>query len=87
MVEMPQVLWGCTAEDYTWAVISSPAVFHAHSRHLPPQDCLTPSIFQPMIFKINQLKEVLGHKKMETTYKYVHLDRTNLAREMEQGAL
>jgi site-specific recombinase XerD len=37
--------------------------------------------------KINQLKEALGHKKMETTYKYVHLDRTNLRQEMEQGAL
>src|SRR5215208_7115950 len=37
--------------------------------------------------KINQLKEVLGHKKMETTFKYVHLDRTNLRQEMEQGAL
>jgi site-specific recombinase XerD len=37
--------------------------------------------------KINQLKDVLGHKKMETTYKYVHLDRTNLKREMEAGAL
>jgi site-specific recombinase XerD len=37
--------------------------------------------------KINQLKEVLGHRKMETTYKYVHLDRTNLRAEMEQGAL
>jgi integrase/recombinase XerC len=37
--------------------------------------------------KINQLKDVMGHKKMETTYKYVHLDRTNLRREMEAGAL
>ena len=37
--------------------------------------------------KIDQLKEVLGHKKMETTYKYVHLDRTNLRHEMESGAL
>jgi integrase/recombinase XerC len=37
--------------------------------------------------KINQLKEVLGHRRMETTYKYVHLDRTNLRTEMEQGAL
>jgi integrase/recombinase XerC len=37
--------------------------------------------------KINQLKEVLGHRKMETTYKYIHLDRTNLRAEMEQGAL
>jgi site-specific recombinase XerD len=37
--------------------------------------------------KINQLKEVLGHKKMETTYKYVHLDRANLRQEMEHGAL
>jgi site-specific recombinase XerD len=37
--------------------------------------------------KINQLKEVLGHRRMETTYKYVHLDRTNLRAEMERGAL
>jgi integrase/recombinase XerC len=37
--------------------------------------------------KINQLKAVLGHRKMETTYKYVHLDRTTLRSEMEQGAL
>jgi site-specific recombinase XerD len=37
--------------------------------------------------KINQLKEVLGHRRMETTYKYVHLDRTNLRTEMENGAL
>jgi integrase/recombinase XerC len=37
--------------------------------------------------KLNQLKEVLGHRQMETTYKYVHLDRTNLRHEMEQGAL
>jgi site-specific recombinase XerD len=37
--------------------------------------------------KINQLREVLGHRRMETTYKYVHLDRTNLRAEMEQGAL
>ncbi len=37
--------------------------------------------------KLNQLQAVLGHKKMETTYKYVHLDRTNLRQGMEQGAL
>ena len=37
--------------------------------------------------KINQLKDVLGHRRMETTYKYVHLDRTNLRAEMENGAL
>jgi site-specific recombinase XerD len=37
--------------------------------------------------KINQVKEVMGHKKMETAYKYVHLDRTHLRAEMEQGAL
>lgn len=37
--------------------------------------------------KLNQLKEVLGHKKMETTYKYVHLDRTNLRQSMEEGSL
>jgi hypothetical protein len=30
---------------------------------------------------------LLGHRQMETTYKYVHLDRTNLRAEMEQGAL
>jgi site-specific recombinase XerD len=37
--------------------------------------------------KINRLKEVLGHRRMETTYKYVHLDRTNLRTEMENSAL
>ena len=37
--------------------------------------------------KINQLKEVMGHRQMATTYKYVHLDRTNLREGMEQGAL
>jgi site-specific recombinase XerD len=37
--------------------------------------------------KLNQLKEVLGHEQMKTTYKYVHLDRTNLRQEMEAGAL
>jgi integrase/recombinase XerC len=37
--------------------------------------------------KLNQLKEVLGHRQLETTYKYVHLDRTNLRQEMERGAL
>jgi len=37
--------------------------------------------------KLNELKEVLGHKKMETTYKYVHLDRTNLRTNMENGSL
>jgi site-specific recombinase XerD len=37
--------------------------------------------------KINQLKEVMGHRQMATTYKYVHLDRTNLRDGMEQGAL
>jgi len=37
--------------------------------------------------KIDQLKEVMGHRQMATTYKYVHLDRTNLRDGMEQGAL
>jgi site-specific recombinase XerD len=37
--------------------------------------------------KINQLREVMGHRQMSTTYKYVHLDRTNLRDGMEQGAL
>jgi site-specific recombinase XerD len=36
---------------------------------------------------IPKLKEVLGHKRLETTYKYVHYDRMNLRQEMEQGAL
>jgi site-specific recombinase XerD len=34
-----------------------------------------------------QLKEILGHRKLETTYKYVHLVRTNLRENMEKGAL
>jgi hypothetical protein len=29
----------------------------------------------------------LDHKGVETTYKYVHLDRTNLGQEMEQEVL
>ena len=37
--------------------------------------------------KINQLKEVMGHRQMSTTYKYVHLDRTNLREAMERGGL
>jgi site-specific recombinase XerD len=37
--------------------------------------------------KINQLKEVLGHRRMETTCKYVHLDRTNLREAMERAGL
>jgi hypothetical protein len=31
--------------------------------------------------------EILGHKRMEITYKYVHLDRTNLREGMETGAM
>ena len=34
-----------------------------------------------------QLKEILGHRKLETTYKYVHLVRTNLRENMEKSAL
>jgi integrase/recombinase XerD len=34
-----------------------------------------------------QLKEILGHRKLETTYKYVHLVKTNLRENMEKGAL
>jgi site-specific recombinase XerD len=34
-----------------------------------------------------QLKEILGHRKLETTYRYVHLVRTNLRENMEKGAL
>lgn len=33
------------------------------------------------------LQELLGHKKMETTYKYVHLAKTTLRQQMEQTAL
>lgn len=33
------------------------------------------------------LQKLLGHKKMETTYKYVHLAKTNLRQQMEQTAL
>jgi site-specific recombinase XerD len=36
---------------------------------------------------VPQLKEILGHRKLETTYKYVHLVRTNLREGMEKGAL
>jgi hypothetical protein len=35
----------------------------------------------------NQSEEVLDHKGVETTYKYVHLDRKNLRQEMEQEVL
>jgi integrase/recombinase XerC len=34
-----------------------------------------------------QLKEILGHRKLETTYKYVHLVKTGLRENMEKGAL
>lgn len=33
------------------------------------------------------LQELLGHKKMETTYKYVHLAKTTLRQQQEQTAL
>lgn len=33
------------------------------------------------------LQQLLGHKKMETTYKYVHLAKTNLRQQMENTAL
>jgi site-specific recombinase XerD len=55
------------------------------SVHTLRHTCSTHQIHHGL--KINQLKEVLGHRRMETTYKYVHLDRTNLRAEMEQGAL
>jgi site-specific recombinase XerD len=34
-----------------------------------------------------QFKEMLGHRKLETTYKYVHLVKTGLRENMEKGAL
>ena len=36
---------------------------------------------------IAALKEVLGHKQMETTYKYVHLAKTSLREHMERTGL
>ncbi len=33
------------------------------------------------------LQELLGHKKMETTYKYVHLAKTSLRQQQEQTSL
>ena len=36
---------------------------------------------------IPTLKELLGHRKMETTYKYIHLAKTSLRQEQEATAL
>ena len=36
---------------------------------------------------IATLQELMGHKKKETTLKYVHLARTNLRKEMVETAL
>ena len=36
---------------------------------------------------IATLQEVMGHKKKETTLKYIHLAKTNLRQEMVQTAL
>jgi integrase/recombinase XerD len=36
---------------------------------------------------IATLQQVMGHKKKETTLKYIHLARTNLRQEMSQTAL
>ena len=36
---------------------------------------------------IATLQELMGHKKKETTLKYIHLARTNLRQEMSQTAL
>jgi integrase/recombinase XerD len=33
------------------------------------------------------LQELMGHKKKETTLKYIHLAKTNLRQEMSQTAL
>ena len=33
------------------------------------------------------LQELMGHKKKETTLKYIHLAKTNLRQEMVQTAL
>jgi site-specific recombinase XerD len=36
---------------------------------------------------ITTLQELMGHKKKETTLKYIHLAKTNLRQEMSQTAL
>ena len=36
---------------------------------------------------IPALKELLGHKQMETTYKYVHLAKTTLREQQERTGL
>ena len=36
---------------------------------------------------LTNLQELLGHKRMETTYRYVHLDKTTLRQQQEQTAL
>jgi integrase/recombinase XerD len=36
---------------------------------------------------IATLQQVMGHKKKETTLKYIHLAKTNLRQEMSQTAL
>jgi integrase/recombinase XerD len=36
---------------------------------------------------IATLQELMGHKKTETTLKYIHLAKTNLRQEMSQTAL
>ena len=36
---------------------------------------------------IAELQKILGHKKKETTLKYIHLAKTNLRQEMVQTAL
>ncbi len=33
------------------------------------------------------LKDLMGHRKLETTYRYVHLAKTNLRQQQEQTAL
>jgi hypothetical protein len=41
-----------------------------------------------LVVRVTQwVKEVLGHNKMETSYKYMYFDRTNLRQKMEQGTL
>jgi site-specific recombinase XerD len=36
---------------------------------------------------IAALQELMGHKRKETTFKYIHLARTNLRKEMVETAL